>query len=110
MELLAGMGRNPVGANDHFLAGAVFDPVFFRDPLFLEHHQHLPVVDERPEGADVLSVLALFDRFHRHLDGIADAFAETGCSGDNDFHLFLTSCFHTVLKTRARNVLNLPRT
>ncbi len=86
VKLLAAVGWNSVGADHNFFPRAVLDPVFVHHPLFFQHRQDLPVMDERSEGADILTFLAALDSVHGDFDCVPDPFAKAGCPGDDNFH------------------------
>jgi hypothetical protein len=48
-------------------------------------------MDERTEGADILTFLTVLDGVHRDLDRAPDALAEACCPGDYDFHYSFVS-------------------
>jgi hypothetical protein len=86
VKLLPAVGRNPMGADHHFLAGAALDPVFIENPLFPQHREDLPVMDEGPEGADVLTLLAVLNGVHGDFDSAPDPFAKACRFGYDDLH------------------------
>ena len=89
VKLLAAVRRNPMGADHHLLAGAVLNPVFVHHPLFLQHGKHLPVMDKRSEGADILTLLPVLDGVHGDFDSAPDSFAKACRPGDDNFHDYL---------------------
>ena len=88
VQLLAAVGRNPVSADHHLFSRALLDQIFVHNPFFPQHRKDLPVMDERSEGADILTFLTVLDGVHRNFDCVPDPFAKAGCPGDDDFHCF----------------------